>query len=44
MVLHIYFNYIKDGKVMKWRVENSWGTDTGNKGYWAISAKNIFNI
>jgi len=25
-----------DGRVHKWRVENSWGADKGNKGYWAM--------
>jgi len=25
-----------DGKPVKWRVENSWGTDTGDKGYWTM--------
>ena len=24
------------GDVIKWRVENSWGADTGKKGYWAM--------
>ena len=24
------------GKVLKWRVENSWGSDKGNKGYWTM--------
>jgi bleomycin hydrolase len=24
------------GKVLKWRVENSWGSDKGNKGYWTL--------
>ena len=24
------------GKPMKWRVENSWGTDVGDKGYWTM--------
>jgi bleomycin hydrolase len=26
----------QDGKVIKWKVENSWGTEKGNKGYWAM--------
>jgi bleomycin hydrolase len=26
----------KDGKPVKWLVENSWGTDRGNKGLWAM--------
>ena len=26
----------KDGKVIKWKVENSWGSDKGNSGYWAM--------
>ncbi len=25
-----------NGKVEKWRVENSWGTDLGDKGYWTM--------
>jgi bleomycin hydrolase len=25
-----------EGKAVKWRVENSWGTDLGNKGYWTM--------
>jgi bleomycin hydrolase len=25
-----------NGKVLKWRVENSWGSDRGNKGYWTL--------
>lgn len=25
------------GKAIKWRVENSWGTDAGLKGYWSMS-------
>jgi bleomycin hydrolase len=24
------------GRVLKWRVENSWGSDRGNKGYWTL--------
>ncbi len=24
------------GRAMKWRVENSWGADTGDKGYWTM--------
>jgi bleomycin hydrolase len=24
------------GKVLKWRVENSWGSDAGKKGYWTM--------
>ncbi|MCU0638550.1 MAG: aminopeptidase, partial [Candidatus Krumholzibacteria bacterium] len=27
---------VKDGRPVKWRVENSWGTDRGNKGYWTM--------
>ena len=26
----------ENGQVIKWRVENSWGTDKGEKGYWAM--------
>jgi bleomycin hydrolase len=26
----------KDDKPVKWLVENSWGTDNGDKGYWAM--------
>jgi len=25
-----------NGKALKWRVENSWGNDKGNKGYWTM--------
>lgn len=25
-----------EGKANKWRVENSWGTDTGDQGYWTM--------
>jgi bleomycin hydrolase len=25
-----------NGKAMKWRVENSWGADTGDHGYWTM--------
>lgn len=27
---------IKDDKPVKWRVENSWGKDKGNDGYWTL--------
>jgi len=27
---------LRDGKPLKWRVENSWGTDRGKGGYWAM--------
>jgi len=27
---------IRDGKPTKWRVENSWGNEKGNKGYWTL--------
>ncbi len=27
---------IKDGSPIKWRVENSWGSDKGSKGYWTM--------
>ena len=27
---------ITDEKALKWRVENSWGSDKGNKGYWTM--------
>jgi len=27
---------LKDESPIKWRVENSWGTDTGSKGYWTM--------
>ncbi|KAI9030085.1 peptidase C1B, bleomycin hydrolase [Phycomyces nitens] len=27
----------KDGQPIRWRVENSWGPDTGDKGYWIMT-------
>jgi len=27
---------LKDEKPVKWRVENSWGSDRGSKGYWTM--------
>ncbi len=27
---------VKESKTAKWRVENSWGTDKGSKGYWTM--------
>ena len=27
---------VKDGKPLKWKVENSWGSDKGSKGYWTM--------
>jgi len=27
---------LQDDKAVKWRVENSWGTDNGSKGYWTM--------
>jgi len=27
---------IRNGKPVKWKVENSWGTDSGNKGFYAM--------
>lgn len=27
---------VRDGKAVKWRVENSWGDETGSKGYWTM--------
>ncbi len=39
---------LKDGKPVKWRVENSWGTDRGNKGYWSMYdewfSSYVFNV
>lgn len=39
---------LKDGKPVKWLVENSWGTDRGNKGFWAMYDDwfdaNVFSI
>ncbi len=38
----------EDDKVLKWKVENSWGTDIGNSGYWAMYDcwfdKYVFNV
>ena len=28
--------WAKDGKPLKWRVENSWGADKGKGGYWHL--------
>ncbi|BAP39611.1 aminopeptidase C [Metamycoplasma canadense] len=30
-------NLDKDGNPLYWKVENSWGTDVGNKGFWSMS-------
>jgi bleomycin hydrolase len=27
---------MKDGSPLKWRVENSWGEDSGSKGFWTM--------
>jgi bleomycin hydrolase len=27
---------LKEGKPIKWRVENSWGSSKGSKGYWTM--------
>jgi bleomycin hydrolase len=39
---------IKDGKPVKWLVENSWGTARGNKGFWTMYddwfESNVFSI
>jgi bleomycin hydrolase len=29
----------EDGHPVRWRVENSWGNDSGDKGYWIMSDK-----
>ena len=28
---------LKDGKPTRWKIENSWGTDCGNRGYFVMS-------
>ncbi|MBN2183990.1 MAG: C1 family peptidase [Candidatus Krumholzibacteriota bacterium] len=39
---------LDDNKPVKWRVENSWGTDRGNGGYWTMYdewfGKYVFNV
>lgn len=39
---------VKDGKPLKWKVENSWGSDKGNSGYWSMYSNwfdmNVYNI
>jgi len=38
----------RDGKVVKWQVENSWGEESGSKGYWTLYDKwfdlHVYNI
>jgi len=39
---------VRDGKPVKWLVENSWGGDRGNKGFWTMYDRwfneNVFSI
>ena len=39
---------VQDSKTVKWLVENSWGTDRGNKGFWTMYDdwfdSNVFSI
>jgi len=35
-MLFVGVDTIATGEVKKWRVENSWGTSPGNKGYWTM--------
>lgn len=39
---------MRDGKVLKWKVENSWGEESGSKGYWTLYDKwfdlHVYNI
>ena len=29
---------LKDGKIVKWKIENSWGSDNGHAGYYIMSS------
>ena len=39
---------MREGKVVKWQVENSWGQESGSKGYWTLYDKwfdlHVYNI
>ena len=39
---------MRNGKVVKWQVENSWGEESGSNGYWALYDKwfdlHVYNI
>ncbi|MHC4718950.1 MAG: C1 family peptidase [Planctomycetota bacterium] len=39
---------MREGKVVKWQVENSWGQENGSKGYWTLYDKwfdlHVYNI